>query len=136
MNRDRIAGGVLFWLGAVILAFLGLAPGCAQAGCIVGPWVSTDKDMHAAGSAAMVFGANLAVRQIAPDAFKAAPWVGVLPGLAVGLMREYDKTRFGGRCEWASMTYDVAGIAAGLAASHWLLLPTARGASVAYVREF
>jgi len=51
-------------------------------------------------------------------------------------MREYDKSHLGGRCEWASMAYDAAGIAAGVAGTHWLLLPTGRGAQIAYLRQF
>jgi hypothetical protein len=123
--------------GALLLAALMVLPGASHArGCIVGPWVSADKTMHAAGTAAVVFGTDYAVSKLSPDTFRDMAYIGLLPGLGMAFMREFDKNSMGGRCEWASIAYDALGLAVGAASTRWLLLPEAHGVTVAYVRAF
>lgn len=131
----RTALGIV---GALALAALMVLPGAAHARCIGGGWVSASKAGHAAGSAAIVFATNAAVRQFTPTAFAAAPEMGVWPGIVAGAVREVDKATLGHgySCEWSSMAYDALGIALGVTATHWLLIPAPRGATVAYSREF
>ncbi|HYP30900.1 MAG TPA: hypothetical protein VES00_03475 [Burkholderiaceae bacterium] len=104
--------------------------------CIVGPRVSTDKTLHLVGNAAIVFGSDAALKAFAPAAFEAAPYLGIVPALAMSAMREFDKSRMGGRCEYSSMVYDATGIAFGAASTRWLLLPEPRGVQFAYTQSF
>ena len=100
----------------------------AHAGkCIEGPWTTEHKKMHFLGSAAAVAGVYTLT-----DSWQA----GLLTGVALGLAREEQKIHSEGRCEWASITLDAAGTAAGLSLAHWVLIPTVKGASVMYQTKF
>ena len=104
--------------------------------CVTGPWVSRDKTLHAAGNAALVLGTDVLAKEFAPRVFNDYPYIGVLPAVAASAMREFDKVSFGGNCEYASMTYDVLGIAVGMFGTRVLLTPQPGGVRVTYHKEF
>lgn len=87
---------------------------CATAGCIGGPPISVNKSVHLAGSAAVTAAVTLATKD---------PYWGIAAGAGVGLVREVYKVRTGGRCEWSSMAWDVAGIAIGSYTSRVIIAP-------------
>lgn len=77
-------------------------------GCIVGPLYSLHKCIHFAGCVAAV----VCIYKITHDVR-----LGLAAGAFVGLVREGYKTYTAGQsCEWSSMGYDVAGLAAGYVA--------------------
>lgn len=120
-----------------ILTLAALLLACSSAhACETGPWHSTDKTLHAIGNAVVVMGTDLAVRDWAPETFQRYPYLGLIPALAVSAGREVWKTKHHGQCEWASMAYDAAGMAVGVAGTRWLLVPQDKGVLVAYVKEF
>jgi hypothetical protein len=62
---------------------------------------------------------------------------GFLAGLAVGAAREVYKVRHGGRCEYSSMAYDIAGSVLGsYSANRWYIAPSKKSLSVGYIAQF
>jgi hypothetical protein len=121
---------------AIASALMLLLSSAANARCITGPWLSTNKTLHAVGNATIVLGTDAAFKQWAPETFEAHPYIGLIPAIALSTAREVYKTRHGGSCEYASMTYDALGMAVGAAGTHWLLLPQPHGLQVSYSKSF
>lgn len=102
---------------------------CAQAhaGCIVGQRSSVNKSLHLVGEAVITI--------VVADRTDSIAW-GLGAAAAVGAYREIWKTQHGYSCEYSSIAYDIAGMAAGAAVHHWTVIPQRGGATVAYVTEF
>lgn len=101
---------------------------CAQAqACIVGDRSSVNKSIHLVGEAAITI--------VVSERTDSLAW-GIGTALAVGAYREVWKKQHGYECEYSSMVYDLAGIAAGVAVRHWTIVPTPGGVEVTYSKEF
>lgn len=110
------------------LAIAALVSANALASCIGGPVFSANKALHFAGTAAISGGVT---------AWTGSATAGFWTGIAAGALREVYKEHHGGRCEYSSMAYDLAGAAAGsLAVQHWFLMPKRGGAEIVYTRTF
>ena len=109
----------------IIITFILLCiSGLANAGCIAGEPFSANKAVHMGGTA-LIAGFVTAKSE--------SPWLGFGAGLAVGAVREaYKANHPGMRCEYSSMTWDVAGSALGAhLANKIYLTPTRGGVAVA-----
>ena len=116
-------------------------PICISANaCIVGPWVSQDKTMHAVGNFSLVFGTDWAVKYFDPELFDKVHDIGIGPGIIASSVREIYKVYHrseGMDCEYASMTYDIAGMFIGYEATeHFLVLPYKNGVQFQYQKTF
>lgn len=130
----------------VMLALLLWAWSCAaQAAPCIANWPSDQpttagqrqqylhKAIHFAGEAGITAGAGQVARSIWPalDASAAMMW-GVAAGTAALIGRElYKAATPGMACEWSSVAFGAAGIAAGAIVGYqWLIYPTRGGAGM------
>lgn len=120
-----------------IITALALAAGAASSqACITGPWVSSNKTLHAVGNAGIVFIGDGLVKSFAPATFEKYPYLGLIPAVAASAYREHWKASHGFSCEWASITYDAIGMGAGVLGTHFVLVPQQGGAAVVLFKEF
>ena len=121
----------MFKIRATLAALLLAACGAASAdggSCVRGPVYSHNKVLH------FVYTGAVAAAVTTTTESKAA---GITAGLLVGAMREIQKESTpGGRCEWSSMAYDVAGTLTGAYLANWYIQPVKHGVYVGWRREF
>lgn len=114
----------------LIILLFALTAQAHASSCIAGPWTSEHKTFHA-----ITTGADAAIATAITD----NAYVGFAVGMAAGLAREKYKMNVGGRCEWASMSYDVVGSATGAyLMKQWKLSvhPHRHGVDVTYQSTF
>lgn len=113
----------------LLSVFVALFSVAASAGCIVGDRTSVNKSLHAVG--------EMALTLVATDATGSLRW-GIGIAVAAGAYREiYKAHQPGMSCEYSSMAYDLAGIAAGVAVHHFAILPRpGGGAEAIYSTQF